>query len=126
MGRLCAQRLARNAHHVWLGWLRADSCDAGDRVLALVWPWRNSSPLAVRCDDLAGPCGLSAPRAVRFSLSDLLDLRAFSAALRGAVLPVEKYMKVFPARKAGSLCFGCRVAGPVFGVVADVTGIFRG
>src|SRR5437899_2344255 len=95
MGRLCAQRLARNAHHVWLGWLGADTCDAGDRVLALVSPWRNSSPLAVRFDDLAGPCGLSAPRTVRFSFSDLFDPRAFSTALRGAVLPVEKSVKNF-------------------------------
>src|SRR5206468_8160196 len=100
MGRLCAQRLARNANHVWLGWLRTDSCDAADRVLALVWPWRNSSPLAVRFDDLAGPRGLSAPRVVRFSLSDLLDPRPFSAAFRGAVLPVEKAVKDFPLRKA--------------------------
>src|SRR3989442_14828215 len=109
MGRLCAQRLARNAHHVWLGWLRADSCDAGDRVLALVWPWRNSGPLAVRFDDLAGSRGLSAPRAFRFSLSDLLDPRAFSAALRGAGLPVEKSLKNFPVRKARR--FALRMAG---------------
>src|SRR6266516_7303774 len=109
MGRLCAQRLARNAHHVWLGWLRADSCDAADRVLALVWPWRNSSPLAVRFDDLAGSRGLSAPRAVRFSLSDLLDPRAFSAAFRGAVLPVEKGLKNFAVRKACR--FALRMAG---------------
>src|SRR5258705_10213694 len=100
MGRLCAQRLARNAHHVWLGWLRADSCDVGDRVLALVWPGRNSNPLAVCWDDLAGPRGLSAPRAVRFSLSGLLDPLPFSAALRGAVLPVEKGVKNFRVRKA--------------------------
>src|SRR3989442_2099018 len=99
MGRLCAQRLARTAHHVWLGWLRADSCEPADRVLALVWRWRNSSPLAVRFDDLAGPRGLSAPRVVRFSLSDLLDPRPFSAALRGAVLPVENGVKNSLVRK---------------------------
>src|SRR5205809_8130044 len=109
MGRLCAQRLARNAHHVWLGWLRADSCDAADRVLALVWPWRNSSPLAVRFDDLAGPRGLSAPRAVRFSLSDMLDPRAFSAALRGVVLPGEKGVKIFAVRK--DCWFALRMTG---------------
>src|SRR6266566_3789392 len=103
MGRLCARRLAGDAHHVWLGWLRADSCDAADRVLALVWPWRNSSPLAVRLDDLAGSRGLSAPRAVRFSLSNLLDPRALSAPLRGAVLPVEKGVKNFAVRKARRL-----------------------
>src|SRR6266704_2487685 len=109
MGRLCAQRLARNVHHLWLGWLRADSCDAADRILALVWPWRNSRPLAVRFDDLAGSRGLSAPRAVRFPLSDLLDPRAFSAALRGVVLPVEKGVNDFPVRKVRR--FVLRMAG---------------
>src|SRR5437867_3443528 len=109
MGRLCAQRLAGDAHHVWLGWLRADSSDAGDRVLALVWPRRHPSPLAVRFDDLAGARGLSAPRAVRFSLSDLLDPRAFSASLRGAVLPVQKGVKNFAFRKARR--FALRIAG---------------
>src|SRR5437667_6945637 len=100
MGRVCAQRLARNAYHVWLGRLHAYSCDAGDSIPALVWHRRNTCPLAVRFDDLAGPRGLSAPRAVRFPISDMLDPRAFSAALRRAVLLVEKAVKIFAVKKA--------------------------
>src|SRR2546427_13198730 len=118
MGRLCAQRLAGDAHHVWLGWLRADTCDAGDRVLALVWPWRHPRPLAVRFDDLAGARGVSAPRAVRFSFSDLLDVRAFSAALRDAFFPVEKGVKNFPVRKARRFALwisGGRALSPIGG-----------
>src|SRR5881394_2132099 len=99
MGGLCARRLAGDAHYIWLGWPDADSCDAGDRVLALVWHRRNSGPLDVRCDDLAGPRRLSGPRAVRFSLSDLLDPRALPAPLRDAVLPVEKGVKNFAVRR---------------------------
>src|SRR5881394_354224 len=102
MGGLRAQRLAGDAHHVWLGWLRPDSRNAGDRVFSVVRPGRNTSPLAPRFNVLAGTRGLSAPRAVRFSIPDLFNPGAFSVALRGAVLSFEEEVSRFALRTVRS------------------------